>query len=535
MSHRPIPVIDLFAGPGGLSEGFASFRGSTGRQCFDVRLSVEKDAAAHRTLELRSFVRAFPAAPPDAYYDFLSGRIDTDALIGDRRFTEQAEQAKNEAWCWTLSEETHRTTSRRVKEAVGQANEWILIGGPPCQAYSLVGRARMRSVDPRRFERDERHFLYREYLKILADHAPPVFVMENVKGILSSTVHGRLIFSQILEDLSRPNGGSLRYRVVPFRPPEDLFENNPRDFVVKCEQYGIPQARHRVILCGVREDIYGQPLNLVPNERVPFIEHALSGLPPVRSRISREEDSHGSWLRVLREACDHFEAHGGASLSDVADTMRASLKRAREIPDSGSPFTAYTAVRGRPSEEVQRLSHWYRDPNLSGVTGHESRQHMRSDLHRYFFAASFAAARGNVSPTLRDFPRHLLPRHQNALVRSHTTPFADRFRVQVWGSPSMTVVSHIAKDGHYYIHPDPVQCRSLTLREAARLQTFPDNYHFRGTRTEQLHQVGNAVPPLLARQIAASIWNFFTERPRKLLSEQSASESPRASGGMLST
>lgn len=367
----------------------------------------------------------------------------------------------------------------------------------------------MRSSDPKLFEKDERHFLYREYLRIIAEHAPPVFVMENVKGILSSTVHGRLIFSQILADLSRPNGGSLRYRVVPLSCPQDSVQSNPEDFVIRCERYGIPQARHRVILCGIREDLTGSPDHLIQNDECPSIEDALSDLPPIRSRISKEEDSHQRWVGILEEACRMMGGRAGGSYHDVGRAMAANLARARKMSDLGGPYMPYRPARGRPYAIRKLLRQWYRDPRLEGVTGHESRPHMRSDLQRYFFAASFALARGNVSPKLRDFPRFLLPKHRNARKMSTDTPFVDRFRVQVFGRPSTTVTSHIAKDGHYYIHPDPAQCRSLTLREAARLQTFPDNYHFAGARTQQLTQVGNAVPPLLARQIAETISRFL--------------------------
>lgn len=133
---------------------------------------------------------------------------------------------------------------------------------------------------------------------------------------------------------------------------------------------------------------------------------------------------------------------------------------------------------------------------------------MASDIERYAYASKYALESG-MSPRLRHYPDRLLPDHKNA--RDKNVPFADRFRVQSWDAPSTTVVSHISKDGHYYIHPDPAQARSLTVREAARLQTFPDNYLFAGSRTQQYHQVGNAVPPYLARQIGSILAEFMPQ------------------------
>jgi DNA (cytosine-5)-methyltransferase 1 len=155
--------------------------------------------------------------------------------------------------------------------------------------------------------------------------------------------------------------------------------------------------------------------------------------------------------------------------------------------------------------ERHRLYDWYIDERIGGICNHASRTHLDTDLIRYLFAACFAKIYGR-SPRLYEFPKEILPEHKNA----EEGLFDDRFRVQMAGRPAMTITSHIAKDGHSFIHYDPLQCRALTVREAARLQTFPDNYLFCGPRTAQYVQVGNAVPPLLAKQIAELIYGILT-------------------------
>jgi DNA (cytosine-5)-methyltransferase 1 len=193
----------------------------------------------------------------------------------------------------------------------------------------------------------------------------------------------------------------------------------------------------------------------------------------------------------------------GAASQAFSTNLANAIAAAGSSVSPGGAFIAQDAAMNGP---VGRLHDWFFDPRLGGVIQHDTRSHMHSDLHRYLFASCYAKTFG-VSPKVTQFPRGLLPAHENA-TDDHP-PFSDRFRVQLASSPSSTVVAHIAKDGHYFIHPDPSQCRSLTVREAARLQTFPDNYFFEGNRTQQYTQVGNAVPPLLARKIALVVLDFM--------------------------
>lgn len=197
-----IPVIDLFAGPGGLGEGFSSLRDGNGRRVFRIRLSVEKEHFAHKTLELRSFFRQFPDGKvPELYYRYIRGDgVSREKLFS--RYNRQAEAAQREAWRFELAEEHAGEIDRRIRAALNGRKSWVLIGGPPCQAYSIIGRVRMRSQNPEKYESDPRHYLYREYLRILATHRPPVFVMENVPGLMSSLANGEGIFKKILNDLS---------------------------------------------------------------------------------------------------------------------------------------------------------------------------------------------------------------------------------------------------------------------------------------------------------------------------------------------
>lgn len=506
-----IPVIDLFAGPGGLCEGFSSVIDELGLPRFDVKVSIEKDPVAHRTLMLRALFRKFPKGQaPESYYEYVRGEIDREEFLTRADIVEAARDAANEARCAELGATPSQTIDKWIRDGIGDATSWVLIGGPPCQAYSTAGRSRLRGKNPEAFESDKRHFLYTEYLRIIQEFAPSVFVMENVKGMLSSKHAGTKIFSRILADLSTPKEG-LTYQIRSLVVDGEKLE--PSDYVIEADDYGVPQSRHRVILFGIRSDVALATPALTNNPRRFLLRKstskidvhtALSGLPPLRSRLSKEPDSHRAWLSVIKKAPLSLSYWRLPLRTIIEDQMIVAAEKARELVSSGGSFIPITVI---PSKAMPKeLRSWYLDSRLGGVLQHKTRSHMSSDLHRYLFAACFAKEKG-YAPTLHDFPPKLMPAHLN--VDGDEIPFADRFRVQIGHTPSSTVVAHIKKDGHYYIHPDPAQCRSITVREAARLQTFPDNYFFEGNRTEQYGQIGNAVPPLLARKIAKVVYKFL--------------------------
>lgn len=509
-----IPIVDLFAGPGGLGEGFSAL--NNGRT-FKIIVSAEMESSAYSTLKLRAFFRQLKTSDSTElthYYNFCSGQED---FPYNKKSMDAWEQAGVEARQLTLGDDQdNQTLFKIIKEnELGGVAPWVLIGGPPCQAYSIVGRSRNKGKAEYKAEDDNRHYLYKEYLKTIQKFKPAAFVMENVKGILSAKVNGEGIFKTILNDLSWPDkalgekDSGTRYKIfslcssTSFEYGQDLSEINPSEFVIKAEDYGIPQARHRVILLGVRQDIKSNPETLSKTEKLNVID-VIGQLPKVRSRMSREIDSDSAWLETFKKNLNELrhELIANKTNIEVADyltTLDLGISNALETGGLRTNPTGYKLKR-------KELATWFHDADLKVVLNHESRGHMSSDLRRYLFAASFAKVYGRSPNGPQDFCiPSLRPAHQNW----ETGKFSDRFRVQIFDKPATTITSHISKDGHYFIHPDPHQCRSLTVREAARLQTFPDNYFFQGNRTQQFHQVGNAVPPLLANQIAKIVENLL--------------------------
>jgi len=491
-----VPVIDLFAGPGGLSEGFENYRHHGGK-IFRCVLSVEKERFAHQTLLLRAFLRQFKRVPK-AYYAHARGELSLAKLYW--LYPKQYRAARSEAIRLTLAWRNRDRIDILVRNALRTVEDnWVLIGGPPCQAYSIVGRARRLPAERRALEKTRMHYLYKEYLRILKKFKPLVFVMENVKGLLSSSAKSGDIFERMLKDFRRAG-----YSLHSFVRKGNGDPLEATDYVIEAERFDIPQTRHRVILLGVRKGIERGSRCLREAERLVPIHSAIDDLPRIRSRVSRISDkSFERWARELRRLRSIFTRSGQMR------RLRGRW-RALSVLNGGDKFIRARLPNRPHGPWLRRHRRWFIDRRLNGVTLHEARRHMSTDLRRYLFASHHAQLNG-VSPKIADFPPRLRPAHENIKEAVEDGLFDDRFRVQVRDKPSTTVVSHISKDGHYYIHYDPTQCRSLTVREVARIQTFPDNYLFCGPRTEQYVQVGNAVPPLLARQLAAIVHQILRQ------------------------
>jgi len=278
MQTGEVLVIDLFAGPGGLGEGISSCTHENGNKPFKIGVSVEKEPSAHKTLTTRAFFRKISNDPNSVndYHSYVRGNISRDELFS--RYPSEAESAFKE----TLESpkalgEDNPQIHERIEELIANHQGLkIVIGGPPCQAYSLAGRSRNAGIKDYKAEKDHRNFLYREYLKVISIAKPDVFVMENVRGILSAKLNGKVMFPQILKDLRKPGRVTKMpnvpgYKIFSLVTPADNLNNpqykNSTDFLIRSELYGVPQARHRVILLGVREDINQIPQTIEPAEQ----------------------------------------------------------------------------------------------------------------------------------------------------------------------------------------------------------------------------------------------------------------------------
>lgn len=396
MANKKYTFIDLFAGCGGLSEGFY-------RLGFKALAHVEINHWACETLRTR--MRHY------GYKNFNKEVIEYDITASD--------------------------IIDRIDEAVAGRKVDIIIGGPPCQAYSTAGRVR----DAKGMAKDPRNYLFESYVKILEHYSPKFFVFENVTGLLSAKVDGRPIFPKIIKALGH------KYNVV----------NDPSVLVHNTADYGVPQIRKRVIIMGVRKDIDKVSVNDLYHDVI-----------KTHWNPDTVEEERAGRTRYV----DVKQAIGDLPL--VAPGSDASTDRF-EYPCNN----AFLKRIGKKGEHP--------------LYDHIARNHNALDRERFTVMIHNHWTFGQL--------RRNMPQYEH----EHARLFDNSYVVQWWELPSKTILAHIHKDGFQFIHPDEKQARSFTVREAARIQSFPDDFEFAGSRGEKYKQIGNAVPPLFAEALAKAI------------------------------
>ena len=396
MAKKKYTFIDLFAGCGGLSEGFY-------RLGFKPLAHVEMNHWACETLKKR--MRYFGYT--DANNEVIECDITADDIIS------------------------------RIDNVIGGQIPDVIIGGPPCQAYSTAGRVR----DGIGMSKDPRNFLFESYVNILEYFRPKFFVFENVTGILSAKVDGELIFPKIMSALGQ------QYKLID--DPNILLHNTAN--------YGVPQLRKRILIMGVRKDLDNKDILSLYNDVV---------------------NTH------YDPSMDEFERCGLRRFVNVEEAIS-------DLPPVLPGQDASTEKFNYPcnNDFLERIG----KKGIYPLMDHICRKHNDKDRERF---ATMIGNRWSFGEMRRARPDL---EHERARV------FDNSYVVQWWDLPSKTILAHIHKDGFQYIHPDIHQLRTFTVREAARIQSFPDDFVFEGSRGEKFKQIGNAVPPLFAEAIAKSI------------------------------
>lgn len=424
MNNNGLSYIDLFAGAGGLSEGFI-------QSGYQPIAHVEMNEYAAKTIETRiAYYYLKEKGQLKDYYEYENGLITRETLLNLIPEDELKTVINKE-----ISEKTIKSifeTIDTVKSEKGIEKVDVIIGGPPCQAYSLVGRAQSsHMIVP--MEDDPRNELYKMYVQFLTKYQPRMFVFENVAGI--KTARGGQAFKNLQMYMKR-----VGYEI-------DYHELNAKDF-------GVLQSRKRVIIVGwLKGTGYEYPsFEIIQNNAK--VWDLLRDLAPLTPGVGADAYCITDMRKVKKYAKDN-------GIRQKEDVLTAHIAR----PHTQQDVEIYKRV----------IDLWF-----------NNEQHERLNYD--------------------DLPEELKT-HKNR------TSFVDRFKV-VEGDMDYchTILAHLSKDGHYFIHPDIDQHRSITVREAARLQSFPDNYYFEGPRTAQFVQVGNAVPPMMAKQIAEKIRDQLTKK-----------------------
>ena len=418
--------LDLFAGAGGLSEGFI-------RAGFEPIAHVEMDKAACYTLKTRAAYHWLKKENKlEIYQQYLRQKISREDF-----YKQIPENILNSVLNYEISDESLKTIFHQIKLMLNGKHLDLIVGGPPCQAYSIAGRSRSES----KMIGDKRNYLYKYYAEFLKEFKPDYFVFENVTGLLSAKEEDGTLHFDNMRSLFKEYGYSAEYRIL------------------NASNYGVLQNRKRIILIGCR----GEKENFYPN------------IPTVDCNCTVSE---------LLYDLPSIRAGDG---------------------DIGLVKTSHYKGQYLYSSKIKDYDH-------EAVTYHQARPNTKQDLEIYrIVVETWNKEKKRVSYS--DLPERLRT-HKN------TKNFLDRFKVVADDLPyAQTIVAHISRDGHYYIHPDITQNRSLTPREAARIQTFPDNYFFESingkpSRTLAYKQIGNAVPVCLAYCVAKGLLNCFIKGDR---------------------
>lgn len=398
MKSNKLTTVDLFSGCGGLIEGFEM------SGLFSTIGAVEWDNPSLQTLANR-----------------LKNRWkynDADNLI--LHFDMQRTEELLNGWKTDKKYGNHNGLKSLVKERGGMVD--VIVGGPPCQAYSIAGRIR----DKNGMKNDYRNYLFETYLAVVNEFKPKIFIFENVLGLLSAKPNGALI-----KDVIKKEFDKIGYSIL----------NNLNNAVVDAADYGVPQRRKRLIIVGLKKavfkedaqkilsDFYGNILPQFKTEKV-SVKDAILDLPK---------------MRVMNGGKQSHEVVGFANIANHIPRNHSTrdIKIFREL-------ALDLTRKDKKYKTVEDLKNLY-----TKATG------KKSNVHKY----------------------HVLRPNE----------------------PSNAIVAHLYKDGLRHIHPDPGQARTITVREAARLQSFPDDFIFLGSMGDQYKMIGNAVPPILAKSVALSL------------------------------
>jgi DNA (cytosine-5)-methyltransferase 1 len=404
-----VNIIDLFAGAGGLSEGFRRFS-------YNMLLHVEMDSNASDTLKTREvFYYLKSINRLDIYSDYLNHKINKSTLYGFVP-SEILDKVLNVE----ISEQTIPFIFEKLDQKLNKSTLDGIVGGPPCQAFSLIGRVSNKSKK----DNDKRIYLYEFYVDFLIYYKPRFFIFENVKGLKSfRDSNNNLLLPQIIEAFD--NAG---YYV--------------EDNIIDSSEYGVPQVRERLFIYGYRKDL---------------IKHNFF------------------WLFSQQK--------------EMPITLKELFEDLPILPNG----------LGINSYQTKHLNNFVKR-NIRGdllpLSQNICRKHNKRDLEIYKLV---------LHEKTRGKQLHYDNLPNELKTHKNTSSFTDRYKALDYHSLSHTIVAHISKDGHYYIHPDIEQNRSISVREAARIQTFPDSYYFEGSRSAMFRQIGNAVPPLLSEKIAYTI------------------------------